>query len=181
MAKKAAVKTTAKAEVIVHGVHTPFNAPKPNSISQACTNLAEITSIALNGDGTNLSKFGHIAYRKNGVIDACILSGKASTMQDLIRALKNHNVSADDRLTYSEDTLDAVLAHRVFQHVDWCAKDSQKHGAFASRLEKVGMLAFKEAITMNLTELATMLKNTYDVQYAKLYTKRAHGLLSAKA
>lgn len=176
MARKPAVAKVAKETAVVvtkAAAFVPINAPKPNGITISCQAIGEIAAKAIT-DGT-VTRLGHVASCKGGIIDAVILAGKANTLSDFIMALRNSglgNVKAD-MAKYPAQVCDAVLAKRVVDHISWCANTSNdSHGGFGSRLFKVGLLTHRDEIASHLKELADRLSAAYKAQYASLYAKR---------
>lgn len=150
-----------------------INAPKLNSITVSCLAIASIAQAAKT-DGT-VTRLGHKANCKGGIIDTVILEGKATTMQSFISALRNSGLKNvnDDMAKFASDTADAVLAKRVTDHVNWCANTlNDTHGGFGSRLDKVALTGKRAEIAKNLSELASVLGKVYSVQYAGLYKNR---------
>lgn len=163
---------------IMHKVPKGFkahNLPKPNSISMAC---AEITRIVLTkGQAVEgLSLFGHKLKAKNGTIDTVIFSGKVHTMQNFIDALSNSGLERVEkhRKMYPRDTFEAVLAHRVVEHVEWCANETKNsHGSFYRSLKRVGLTDHRKKLGELLTELSAQLNSVYKAEYYELYKGRA--------
>ena len=150
------------------------NAPKMNSVAIACNNIAAIVAQGATVDG--LTPMGHKANCKGGCIDMTILSGKVHSIEQFTSALLNSGLSVikSDIEKYGlTDTLQAVLAKRTVDHVQWCANTlNNSHGGFADRLEKVGLAAQRADIAANLVELATALQRQFSAQYSKLYKNR---------
>lgn len=176
-AKTKALVATAKAVTAVKiGPKKPFialNAPKDNSITAACKEIAKIAKKAIT-DGT-VTKLGHIAGCKGGIIDSVILEGKATTIESFISALRNSGIGAvkQDMQRFGPDTCDAVLAKRVVDHVSWCADTANfSHGGFNSRLMKVGLIGYQKQIAEHLQELAKQLDTVFKAQYSTLYKNR---------
>ena len=151
-----------------------LNASKPNSITLACMNIASIATQGATVDG--LTPLGHKANCKGGVIDSVILSGKVHSIEQFTSALVNSGlavVKADIDKYGLTDTLNAVLAKRTVDHVQWCSNTlNNSHGGFADRLEKVGLAAKRADIAGNLIELASALQRQFSAQYSKLYKNR---------
>lgn len=152
----------------------PVNAPKPNSVTIACNNIAAIAAKGATIDG--LTPLGHKANCKGGVIDQTILSGKVHTIEQFTSALLNSGlnvVKADIDKYGLTDTCIAVLAKRTVDHVQWCANTlNNSHSGFGQRLEKVGLAAQRADIAGNLVELASALQKQFSAHYAKLYKNR---------
>jgi hypothetical protein len=152
----------------------PVNAPKANPVAIACNNIAAIASNGQKIDG--LTALGHKANCKGGVIDCTILSGKVHTIEQFTSALLNSGLSVvkSDVEKYGlTDTLQAVLAKRTVDHVQWCANTlNDSHGGFGHRLSKVGLHAQRAEIAANLVELAGQLQKQFAANYAKLYKNR---------
>ena len=150
------------------------NAPKMNSVAIACDNIKAIAANGLTVDG--LTALGHKAQCKGGIIDATILKGNVHSIEAFITALMNSNlnvVNNDIKVHGLTDTLKAVLAKRVVDHVTWCSDVlNQSHGGFADRLQKVGLQAQRAEIGHNLVELASALKAQFSAHYSKLYKNR---------
>lgn len=181
--KTKAVATTKKSLPIVlayGNVRAPkgaINAPKLSSMAIACNELTAFTKQHGKLDGA-LSMLGHKANCMGGVIDSVIASGKGHTIEAFISALANasHIKSVNNVLDTQggyNDFAKACFAHRVSDHVQWCANNAMSHKGFVSRLAKVGLATHAKQLSTLLTELATQLKNAYSVQYAALYRKRA--------
>lgn len=152
----------------------PVNAPKPNSVTVACSNIATIAAKGATVEG--LTPLGHKTNCKGGVIDCTILAGNVHTIESFISALLNSGlnvVKADIEKHGLTDTCKAVLAKRTVDHVQWCANTlNNSHSGFGQRLEKVGLHAQRADIAGNLVELASALQRQYSAQYAKLYKNR---------
>ena len=150
------------------------NAPKPNSVTVACMNIAAIAAQGATVDG--LTPLGHKANCKGGIVDMTILSGNVHTIESFISALLNSGlavVKSDIEKHGLTDTCKAVLAKRTVDHVQWCANTlNNSHGGFADRLEKVGLAAQRAEIAGNLVELASALQKQFSAQYSKLYKNR---------
>jgi len=151
-----------------------LNASKPNSIALACMNIAAIAKQGATVDG--LTPLGHKANCKGGTIDGVILSGKVHSIEQFTSALINSGlavVKADIEKYGLTDTLQAVLAKRTVDHVQWCSNTlNNSHGGFADRLGKVGLAAKRADIAANLVELASALQKQFSTNYAKLYKNR---------
>lgn len=151
----------------------PINAPKPNSVAMACAKIGAIAATAAMAEG--LTPFGHKINCKGGVIDATILSGRVHSIESFIDALASSGLKVveDDRRDYPLDTLRAVLAKRVTDHIAWCATTTnQSHGGFGSRLAKTGLDAKRGELAVLLNELDEQLKKQYNKNYAPLYKAR---------
>ena len=175
MAKIKSVAKTVQAETVVTVTKgfQAINAPKPTAISVACNAIAAIAATGTKNE--KCTPLGHELGKKGGTIDLCILSGKANTMRDFINALHTSgiaNVKADFAM-FDLATYEAVLAHRVQQHVKWCSNTlNDSHGGFGSRLANVGLQAQRAAIAKHLTELSDQLISAYKAGFAKTYAKR---------
>lgn len=151
----------------------PVNAPKPNAVAVACAKIGSIAASAVPAEG--LTPFGHRANCKGGVIDMTILSGKVHSIESFIDDLINSGLKVvnDDRKDYGNDTLRAVLAKRVTDHISWCATTSNNsHGGFGSRLAKVGLDTQRTEMAALLNELDELLKKQFSKNYAPLYKAR---------
>jgi len=151
----------------------PVNAPKPNDVAVACAKIGAIAATATQAEG--LTPFGHKANCKGGVIDRTILSGRVHSIESFIDALANSGLKVveDDRRDYPLDTLRAVLAKRVTDHISWCANTlNASHGGFGSRLAKVGLDANRGELGALLVELDEQLKRQFTKNYAPLYNAR---------
>ena len=150
-----------------------INAPKPNSVAVACNAIASIAQRAAGVEG--LTPFGHKANCKGGVIDAVILSGKVHSLESFIDALMNSGLATvnTDKAKYAHDTLQAVLAKRVNDHLAWCSSTlNNSHGGYGSRLEKTGLYAERENLAGLLVELSTLIGKQFSANYSKLYSAR---------
>jgi len=160
---KQATKTTKAVQVVKASKlnHDPINAPKHNGITSSCYTIIEI---AKNAKPTKpgLTNLGHIANCKGGIIDACILSGKANCLQHFIDALVNSGLKVvnEDIINIGHGkALQVHLAKRVVDHVNWCANTlNQSHGGFGDRLKKVQLENFRAEIAQNLKTLASCLE-----------------------
>jgi len=154
------------------GKNTPVNSPKNSTITSNCLAIANIITSPIVGD---LTGFGHKVNCKGGVIDLAIFSGKVTGLESFITALQNSGLSIveSDRKKYASDTFRSVLAKRVVDHIKWCSNTlNNSHGGFGSRLAKVGQYANHSELSGLLENLATLLDNTYSVQFSGLYRKR---------
>ena len=174
--KKQTIKTAETANIMTT---TPkgfvaLNAPKPNSVAMACQAIAAMAAKGQSVDG--LTPLGHKANCKGGVIDATILSGKVHSLEQFTSALVNSGLSivkSDIEKYGLTDTLNAVLAKRTVDHVQWCSNTlNNSHGGFGDRLEKVGLHAQRASIAENLVELASALQKQFSAHYSKLYKNR---------
>jgi len=151
-----------------------INSPKPNGISLACTAISVIATKGIASEG--LTALGHKSNCKGGVIDSTILAGNVHSIEAFISALINSGLSVvkSDIARYGiNDTLRAVLAKRVTDHVKWCSNTlNNSHGGFGTRLEKVGLTSARAEIAAHLVELASQLQAQYSSQYSKLYKNR---------
>lgn len=172
-------KQTIKVDSVAIMTTTPkgfvaLNAPKPNSVTMACQAIAAIAAKGQSVDG--LTPLGHKANCKGGVIDATILSGKVHSLEQFTSALVNSGLSivkSDIEKYGLTDTLNAVLAKRTVDHVQWCSNTlNNSHGGFGDRLEKVGLHAQRASIAENLVELASALQKQFSANYSKLYKNR---------
>lgn len=150
------------------------NAPKPNSVTVACNNIAAIASKGAKVEG--LTPLGHKANCKGGIIDCTILAGNVHTIESFISALLNSGlavVKSDIEKHGLTDTCKAILAKRVVDHVQWCSNTlNNSHSGFGQRLEKVGLHAQRADIAGNLVELASALQKQFTAHYSKLYKNR---------
>lgn len=150
------------------------NAPKMNSVAIACQAIAAIAANGVKVSG--LTPLGHKANCKGGIIDECILSGKVHSIESFISALTNSGlavVKADIEKYGLTDTLQAVLAKRAVEHVQWCSNTlNNSHGGFGDRLENVGLATKRADIAANLVELANALNIQFKAHYSKLYKNK---------
>lgn len=150
------------------------NAPKMNSVAVACGNIAQVAAKGVKVD--SLTPLGHKANCKGGIVDECILSGRVHSIESFIDALMNSGlavVKADIDKYGLTDTLRAVMAKRVVDHVSWCSNTlNNSHGGFADRLEKVGLAAKRADIAAQLVELAQALQRQFKANYSKLYKNK---------
>jgi len=150
-----------------------LNAPKLNSVAVACNNITSIAQKAATVEG--LTPFGHKINCKGGCIDTVILSGKVHSIESFITALLNSGLSvvATDKAKYSTDTLQAVMAKRVNDHIAWCSSTlNNSHGGYGSRLEKTGLYSERANLAGLLVELSTLISRQFSANYSKLYSNR---------
>lgn len=177
MTKANTVKATKAINVMVQvpANFTAINSPKMNSVAIACNT---IKAIALTGTALkpNLTALGHIATCKGGIIDSVILSGNVHTIESFIDTLINsgiNNVKSDIKQYGLTDTLRAVMAKRITDHVNWCSNTlNNSHGGFADRLKNVSLESKRAEIAVCMIELARLLHNQYRSRYASLYVLR---------
>lgn len=176
MAKQKTVKTAITDVQHVPANFKAANAPKATAIGTAC---AELTAIASQGNGdTRFTKLGHLnGPHKGSIVDTVILSGNVNAGIDtFIDALINSGIQKvkNDIAKYGmNDALRAVLAHKVYTHVQWCSNTANtEHGGFGSRLKNVGLLSQHVKLAACLTDLAVFLTASFKGKYAQAYKNR---------
>jgi len=150
------------------------NAPALNEVSKAMQSIAALVGTEPRGILTPLGHKGGMG----GAVDYACLTGRAHTVNDLVRAIANSSCTGVTNIIQKQgglnDTALSCIAHRAYEHINWCADEhNMKHGGLLSRLAKVGQTANHKAIADCFKVLADAINMAYKINHSKLYNKRA--------